>query len=75
MNSCQCISCKTGQKLIHILVDLPFSVNAADTIMIVLFEAVVVAVTLASTLGTWRIHQRSAWETMSLTHLLAQQSG
>ena len=40
----------------------------------ILFDTVVVAVTLVYTLGTWRLHQRSTWKAMSLTHLLAQQS-
>ena len=51
------------------------SVGSAQLFVIILFDTVVVAVTIASTLGTWRIHRRSTWKTMSLTHLLAQQSG
>jgi hypothetical protein len=34
---------------------------------------IVVAVTLASTLGTWRVYKRSTWNRLSLTHFLAQQ--
>jgi hypothetical protein len=50
------------------------SVNDISSISIILFDTVVVAVTLASTLGTWRVYRRSAWNGLSLTQLLAQQS-
>ena len=40
----------------------------------VLFETVVVVVTLTGTLGTWRIYKRSVWKGLTLTHLLAEQS-
>ena len=39
-----------------------------------LFDTIVVAVTLAGTLGTWRVYKRSAWNRLTLTHLLAEQS-
>ena len=70
-----CIRCKTGQMFIDIRIDCPFLVNSAETFATILFDTVVVAVTIASTLGPWRLHQRSTWETMSLPHLLAQQCG
>ena len=74
MKPCQCIRGKTGQRFIDILSDLSISVIFAQSFVVILFDIIVVAVTLTSTLGTWRLYQRSTWETMSLTHLLAQQS-
>jgi hypothetical protein len=50
------------------------SALAVDTIATILFDIVVVVVILTNTLGTWRIYQRSTWNTSSLTRLLAQQS-
>ena len=35
---------------------------------------IVVVVTLAGTLGTWRVYKRLAWNGLTLTHLLAEQS-
>ena len=40
----------------------------------ILFDTVVVFVTLAGTLGTWRVYKHSTWKGLTLTHLLAEQS-
>ena len=75
MKPCRrCIRCKTGQMFIDTLIDLLSSVISAQTFATILFDTVVVAVTIASTLGPWRLHQRSTWKTMSFAHLLVQQS-
>jgi hypothetical protein len=58
----------------HDMVDSLLSVNVVDSMSSILFDTVVVVVTLASTLGTWRVYKRSPWNRLSLTHLLAQQS-
>ena len=50
------------------------SVSDVTTISNILFDTIVVFVTLAGTLGTWRVYKRSTWNGMTLTHLLAEQS-
>jgi hypothetical protein len=57
------------------MIDSLLSVGDITTVAVILFDTVVVALTLANTLGTWRVYKRSAWRhRLSLTHLLAQQS-
>ena len=60
-------------KINYDIVDCP-PVDDAISIPDILFDTVVVAVTLAGTLGTWRVHKRSAWKKLTLAHLLAEQS-
>ena len=47
------------------------TVSLVNDISIILFDTTVVAVTLAGTLGTWRV---TIWNRPTLTHLLAEQS-
>ena len=61
-------------KLIMTLLTVFSSVSDVHTISIILFDTIVVAVTLAGTLGTWRVYKRSTWNRLTLTHLLAEQS-
>ena len=49
-------------------------VEDVSSIPIILFDTIVVFVTLAGTLGTWRVYKRSAWKMLTLAHLLAEQS-
>ena len=51
-----------------------FPVSSASVVADILFDVVVVIVTLAGTLGTWRVYKRSTWNGLTLTHLLAEQS-
>jgi hypothetical protein len=60
--------------LYYHLTDSLLSVSDFTSIAAILFDTVVVVVTLVSTVGTWRIYKRSIWDKLSLTHLLAQQS-
>ena len=50
------------------------SVNGIGSITVILFDTIVVAVTLAGTLGAWTVYKRSTWNILTLTHLLAEQS-
>jgi hypothetical protein len=56
------------------MIDSPLSVSDTSNVALILFDTVVVTLTLAGTLGTWRVYKRSAWARPSLTSLLAQQS-
>ena len=56
------------------IIDLPCSVNDLISIATILFDTIVVSVTLASTLGSWRFYERSTWLGSSLVNLLIQQS-
>ena len=49
-------------------------VDDVTSISVVLFDIIVVVVTLAGTLGTWRVYKQSTWNKLTLTHLLAEQS-
>ena len=49
-------------------------VGDIGVIAVILFDIIVVAVTLAGTRGTWRVYKRSTWNRRTLTHLLAEQS-
>ena len=60
--------------VIFIINSPSFSVTSVSSIAVILFDAIVVVVTLAGTLGTWRVYKRSSWNTVSLTHLVAEQS-
>ena len=51
-----------------------FPVTSASVVADILFDVVVVTVTLAGTLGTWRVYKRSTWNGLTITHLLAEQS-
>ena len=62
-------------KVIFVITSLTvFSVGDITTISVILFDTVVVVVMLAGTLGTWRVYRRSVWNTLTLSHLLAEQS-
>ena len=62
-------------KVIFIITSLTvFSVGDLTTISVILFDTVVVIAMVVGTLGTWRIYRRSAWSTLTLSHLLAEQS-
>ena len=50
------------------------SVSDVSTVAVILFDTIVVVVTLAGTLGTWRVYKRSAWKELTLSHLMAKQS-
>ena len=49
-------------------------VDDVGTIAFILFDTIMVVVTLVGTLGTWRVYKRSAWKRLTLTCLLAEQS-
>ena len=53
------------------VVDSYLLVNGLDSVSVIVVDTIVVALTLASTLGTWRVYKRSAWISLSLTKLLA----
>ena len=61
-------------RLIMTLLTVFSPVGNVSTISVILFDTIVVLVTLASTLGTWRVYKRSTWNELTLTHLLAEQS-
>ena len=62
-------------KVIFIITSLTVSlVGDISSILVILFDTIVVIVTLAGTLGTWRVYKRSTWNMLTLTHLLAEQS-
>ena len=61
-------------KLIMTLLTVFSSVIDVAAISIVLFDTIVVFVTLAGTLGTWIVYKHSTWKGLTLTHLLAEQS-
>ena len=42
--------------------------------MVILFDTIVVIVTLAGTLGTWRVYKQLTWNKRTLTRFLAEQS-
>lgn len=63
-----------SMKAIHYTIDSILSVGHVNGFSTILFDTVAVAVTLASTLGTWAVYKPSTWNKLTLTHLMAQQS-
>ena len=49
------------------------SVGDIISIPVILFDTIVVVVTLTGTLGTWRVY-KTTWNRLTLIHLLAEQS-
>ena len=60
--------------LIMTLLTIFSSVHDVNAIPVILFDTIVVFVTLTGTLGTWRVYKHSTWNGLTLTHLLAEQS-
>jgi hypothetical protein len=56
------------------MIDTSLSVIDIGDVAAIVFDIVVVALTLTSTLGTWRVYKQSSWSRPTLTYLLAQQS-
>lgn len=57
-----------------ILTDWLLPVDDVISGAIILFDTVVVIVTLVSALGTWKIHKQLSWQHGSLINLMIQQS-
>ena len=69
------IRCGTGQtSFIVILAHVPSSVTGVNGIAIILFDAIVVGVTLSWTLKSWRLHRRLSGYKITYVGLLVQRS-
>ena len=57
-----------------VLIDFPYSVEDISTLATILFDVIVVSVTLASVLEIWKLQEGSIWRSKSLVSLMIQQS-